>query len=114
MTGVVPHIIVMGMPQFIIMSIVPQHILSMSMFIMPVGSIAHVMPLAVISQVIDGVIGMPQHIIMGMPQQVIMQDVPFFIIVVSIVHMSCIMAMVVPSAGVIVQTMPFSLIAQVM
>ena len=42
--GMVPHIMVMGMPQFIILVIMSQHILSMSMLIMPVGIIMQLMP----------------------------------------------------------------------
>ncbi len=44
MTGMEPHIIVIGMPQLIRRVIVSQHIFSMSMLIMPAGIIMHVMP----------------------------------------------------------------------
>lgn len=63
MQGVLPHIIVIGMPQAIIRFMVSQHIFSMSMLIMPVGIIVQVMAVAVISQVIFGIIGMPQQLI---------------------------------------------------
>ena len=67
MQGVLPHIMVIGMPQAIMRSMVSQHILSMSMLIMPIGIIVQVMPVAVISQVIFGIIAMPQQLIIGMP-----------------------------------------------
>ncbi len=44
MTGMAPHIIVIGMPQLIMRVIVSQHIFSISMLIMPAGAIMHVMP----------------------------------------------------------------------
>jgi hypothetical protein len=65
MHGVLPHIMVIGMPQDIIRFIVSQHILSMSMLIIPVGIIMQVMPVAVISQVIFGIIAIPQQPIIG-------------------------------------------------
>ncbi len=65
MHGVLPHIMVIGMPQAIMLFIVSQHILSISMLIMPVGIIMQVMPDAVISQVIVGIIAMPQQLIIG-------------------------------------------------
>jgi hypothetical protein len=104
--GILPHIMVMGMPQFIILVIMSQHILSMSMLIMPVGIMVQLMPLAVISHFIIGVMAMPQQLIIGMPAQLIMQDIPFAIMDVSIVHMSFIMSMVMPSPGIIMHTMP--------
>jgi len=67
MQGVLPHIIVIGMPQAIMRFMVSQHILSMSMLIMPIGIIMQLMPVAVISQVIFGIIAMPQQLIIGMP-----------------------------------------------
>jgi hypothetical protein len=42
--GIEPQAIVIGMPQLIMRVIMSQHILSMSMLIMPVGIIVHVMP----------------------------------------------------------------------
>lgn len=42
--GIVPHIIVIGMPQPIIFSICMQHMRSMSIDIMPFGIIMHTMP----------------------------------------------------------------------
>ncbi|MEJ0084546.1 MAG: hypothetical protein WDO72_02585 [Pseudomonadota bacterium] len=65
MHGVLPHIMVIGMPQSIMRFMVLQHILSISMVIMPVGIIMQVMPVAVISQVIFGIIAMPQQLIIG-------------------------------------------------
>ena len=112
--GMEPHIMVIGMPQFIIWVIMSQHILSMSMLIMPVGIMVQLMPLAVISNFIDGVIAMPQQLIIGIPAQVIMQDMPLDIIDVIIVHMSFIMSMVVPSPGIIMHIMPCAVISQLM
>jgi hypothetical protein len=43
-TGIEPHIMVIGMPQFIICIIMSQHVLSMSMLIAPVGIIMQVIP----------------------------------------------------------------------
>jgi hypothetical protein len=111
--GIVPHIMVIGIPQLIIWVIVSQHILSMSMLIMPVGIIMHCMPLAVISQVIIGFIAMPQQLIIGMPAHIIMQGVPFFIIDIMVMHMLFIMSMLMPSAGIIMHCIPLSVIVQV-
>jgi hypothetical protein len=105
-TGMVPHIMVIGMPQFIICVIMSQHILSMSMLIAPIGIIMQFMPCRVISQVIFGIMGMPQQLIIGMPAQVIMQDMPLLIIEVSMEHMSFIISMVMPSPGIMVHIMP--------
>ena len=44
MTGMLPHIMVIGMPQFIICVIMSQHIRSMSMLIAPIGIIMQLMP----------------------------------------------------------------------
>jgi len=112
--GIWPHIMVIGIPQLIIFVIISQHILSMSMLIMPVGIIMQVMPCFVISQVIFGIIAMPQQLIIGMPQQVIMQLIPLSIMDIISVHMSFIMSIVVPSPGIIVHIMPFAVISQVM
>ena len=101
------------MPQPIIFVIMSQHILSMSMLIMPVGIIMQLMPFGVISQVIIGFIDMPQQLIMGMPEHIIMQGVPFFIIIMSVAHMSFIMSMLMPSAGIIMHCIPLSVIMQV-
>ncbi len=65
MHGVSPHIMVIGMPQAIMRFIISQHILSISMLIMPVGIIMQVMPVAVISHIILGIIAMPQQLIIG-------------------------------------------------
>lgn len=43
-TGMEPHIMVIGMPQFIICVIMSQHILSMSMLIALIGTIMQFMP----------------------------------------------------------------------
>jgi hypothetical protein len=104
--GMEPHIMVIGMPQFIILVIMSQHILSMSMLIMLIGIIVQLMPLAVISHFMAGIMAMPQQLIIGMPAQVMEQDMPFAIIDVSMVHMSFIMSMVVPSPGIIMHVMP--------
>jgi len=112
MTGMEPHIMVIGMPQFIICVIMSQHILSISMLIAPIGIIMQVMPWRVISQDIFGIIAMPQQLIIGMPAQVIMQLMPLFIIDMSMVHMSFIISMVVPSPGIIEHIMPRSVIEQ--
>jgi len=65
MHGVLPHIMVIGMPQAIMRFIVSQHIFSISMLIMPVGIIVQVMPVPVISHIIFGIIAMPQQLIIG-------------------------------------------------
>ena len=85
---------------------VSQHIFSISMLIMPVGIIMHSMPLAVMVQVIFGIMAMPQQLIMGMPEHIIPTGVPHAIISVSIEHMLFIMSMLMPSAGIIVHFMP--------
>jgi hypothetical protein len=104
--GMEPHIMVIGMPQLIMLVIMSQHILSISMPIMPVGFIVQVIPLPVISQVMVGHMGMPQQLIMGMPAHIIMHGVPFFIMTFNMVHMSFIMSMLIPSAGIIMHFMP--------
>ncbi|MEJ1964127.1 MAG: hypothetical protein WDO56_22325 [Gammaproteobacteria bacterium] len=114
MHGVVPHIMVIGIPQAIMRFIVSQHILSISMLIMPVGIIMQVMPFAVISQVIFGIMAMPQQLIIGMPAHIMPTGVPQLIISVSIEHMDFIMSMLMPSAGIIMHFMPWSVIEQVM
>ncbi len=112
--GMVPHISVIGMPQLIIFVIMAQHISSMAMLIMPVGISMHCMPFAVISQLIIGFMAMPQQLIMGIPEHIIMHGVPFFIIMVMVMHMSFIMSMLMPSAGIIMHCIPLSVIVQVM
>jgi len=113
MHGVVPHIMVIGIPHAIMLFIVLQHILSISMLIMPVGIIMQVMPLAVISQVIFGIMAMPQQLIIGMPAHIIPTGVPQLIISVSIEHMLFIISMLTPSAGIITHCMPLSVIEHV-
>jgi hypothetical protein len=112
--GIEPHIMVIGIPQLIIFVIISQHILSMSMLIMPAGIIMQAMPLDVISQAIMGFMGIPQQLIIGMPEHIIMHGVPFFIIIVMVVHMSFNMSMLMPSAGIIMHCMPLSVMEQVM
>jgi hypothetical protein len=112
--GIEPHIIDIGMPQLIMRIIMSQHILSMSMLIMPVGIIMHVMPWPLISKLMAGIMGMPQQLIIGWPAHIIMQGVPFFIMVVNMLHMSFIISMVAPSPGVIMHFMPLSVMVQVM
>jgi hypothetical protein len=112
--GMEPHIRVIGIPQLIIFVIMSQHILSMSMLIMPAGIIMQVMPFAVISHVITGFMGIPQQLIIGMPEHIIMHGVPFFIIMLMVAHMSFIMSMLMPSAGIIMHCMPLSVMVQVM
>ena len=114
MQGVLPHMRVMGIPQAIMRFIVSQHIFSMSMLIMPVGIIMHVMPFALISHVIFGIMAMPQQLIMGMPAHVMPTGVPQLIMSMSIEHIAFIVSMLMPSAGVIMHFMPWSVIEQVM
>ena len=104
--GIVPHMRVIGMPQLIIFVMVSQHILSMSMLIMPVGIIMQLMPVALISQVIFGIIGMPQQLIMGIPAHIMPTGQPQAIISLSMAHMLFIMSIDVPSAGIIMHFMP--------
>ena len=112
--GTEPHIMVIGMPQLIMRVIMSQHILSMSMLIMPVGIIVQVMPFEAISKLIVGFMGMPQQLIIGIPEHIIMHGVPFFIMALMVAHMSFIISMVMPSAGIIMHCMPFSVMAHVM
>lgn len=113
-TGVAPQHIVIGMPQAIIWFIVSQHMASMSMLIMPIGIRVQTMPLAVISQVMRGIIGMPQQLIIGAPAHIMPTGVPQAIMRFIMAQRSRIMSMVVPSPGIMVQTMPASVMAQVM
>ena len=112
MHGIEPHIMVIGMPQAIIRFIMSQQHLSMSMPIMPLGIIIIIMPLAVISNFIMGIIGMPQQLIIGMPLHIMPHGVPLAIISFIIMHMERIISMDVPSAGSIMQSMPWSVIEQ--
>lgn len=106
MHGVLPHIMVMGMPQAIIRFIVSQHIFSISMLIMPVGIIMQSMPFAVMVHAIFGIMAMPQQLIIGMPEHIIPTGVPQAIMSVSITHRLFIMSMLMPSAGTIEHFMP--------
>jgi len=101
MHGIVPHIRVIGMPHAIMLFIVSQHILSMSMLIMPIGIIMQSMPFAVMVQVIFGIMAMPQQLIIGMPEHIMPTGVPLAIMSVSIVHMLFIISMLEPSPGII-------------
>ena len=112
MTGIEPHIMVIGMPQAIIRFIMSQQLLSMSMLIMPLGIIISIMPLAAISNFIIGIIGMPQQLIIGMPLHIIPHGVPLAIMSFIIMHMERSISMLVPSAGSIMHNMPWSLIEQ--
>ena len=113
MHGVVPHIMVIGMPQAIMRFIVSQHILSISMLIMPVGIIMQSMPFAVIVQDIFGIMGMPQQLIIGMPEHIMPTGVPQAIMSVIIMQRLFIISMLVPSAGIIEHFMPSAVIMQV-
>jgi hypothetical protein len=110
--GIVPHIMVIGMPQAIMLFIMSQQHFSMSMFIMPIGIIMHIMPLSVISQCMRGIIAMPQQLIIGMPLHIMPQGMPLAILSFIIMHMERIISMLVPSAGIIMHIMPLSVIVQ--
>ena len=110
--GIEPHIIVIGIPQAIMLFIMSQQHFIMSMLIMPIGIIIHIMPLSVISMLILGIIAMPQQLIIGMPLHMMPQLMPLAIIVFIIMHMERIISIVVPSAGIIMHIMPFSVIEQ--
>ncbi len=112
--GMLPHIMVIGMPQLIMRFMLSQHIFSMSMFIMPVGIIMQTMPLASILQVISGIIGMPQQAIIGMPPHIMPQGVPLDIIDIIMSQQSFIISMVQPSAGFITHIMPSAVMEQSM
>lgn len=63
-----PHIIIIGMPPFIMAIMRLQHSMNMAGSIPSIGFISHIMPLSVILQVIMPIIiGMGIGIIMGMP-----------------------------------------------
>lgn len=114
MSGMAPHVIIIGMPLAIMRVVMSQHIFSMSMLIAPMGIIMHFMPCGVISHVIFGIIGIPQHIIIGMPLQVIMTGIPLAIIAFIMAQQSFIISMSVPSAGIIMHIMPSGVIEQAM
>ena len=109
-----PHIMAMVMPQPIMRFIMSQHMAIMSMPMAPAGFIMQRMPVAVISHVMAGIIGMPQHIIIGMPLQVIMQGMPQSIIDCIMAQQSFIMSIDMPSAGIIMHSMPSAVMLQVM
>lgn len=112
--GVLPHIMVIGMPQAIMRFMVSQHIFSMSMLIMPVGFIMQTMPMSSILHSIAGIIGMPQQLIIGMPAHIIVHGVPQAIIDVIISQQDFSMSMLVPSAGFIAHIMPSMVMVQSM
>ena len=112
--GMPPHIMVIGMPQPIMCFMLSQHIFSMSIDIMPAGFIMQTMPILSMVQVIAGIIGMPQQVIIGMPAQVMPHGVPLDIIDVIMSQQSCIIAIVVPSAGFITHIMPSAVMEQSM
>lgn len=112
--GMLPHIMVIGMPQPIMRSIDSQHILSMSMLIMPMGIIMQTMPCDSILQVIFGIIGMPQHDIIGMLPHIIPHGVPLAIIDIIMSQQSLSISIVQPSAGFITHIMPSAVIEQSM
>lgn len=112
--GMLPHIMVIGMPQPIMRSMVSQHILSMSMLIMPVGIIMQTMPCDSIVQVIFGIIGMPQQAIIGMLPHIIPHGAPLAIIDIIVSQQSFSISIVQPSAGFITHIMPSAVMAQSM
>lgn len=112
--GMPPQVMVMGMPQAIIRSMVSQHIFIMSMLIMPVGFIMQTMPPDSMVQVIIGIIGMPQQAIIGMLPHIIPQGVPQAIIDVIMSQQAWSISMVVPSAGFITHIMPSAVMEQSM
>lgn len=112
--GMLPHIMVMGMPQPIMRFIDSQHIFSMSMLIMPVGIIMQTMPLDSIVHVILGIIGMPQQDIIGMLPHIMPHGVPLAIIDIIMSQQSLSMSMLQPSAGFITHIMPSAVMEQSM
>jgi hypothetical protein len=112
--GMLPHIMVIGMPQPIMRFMVSQHILSMSMLIMPVGIIMQTMPCDSILQVIFGIIGMPQQLIIGMLPHIIPHGVPQAIIDIIMSQQSFSISIVQPSAGFITHIMPSAVMEQSM
>jgi hypothetical protein len=109
-----PQVIAIVMPQPSMRFIMSQHIAIMSMLMAPRGIIMQRMPVGVISQLMAGIIGMPQHIIIGMPLQVIMQGMPQSIIDCIMSQQSFIMSIDMPSAGIIMHSMPCAVMSQVM
>lgn len=112
--GMLPQAMVIGMPQPIMLFMVSQHILSMSMLIMPVGIIMQTMPCDPIVQVIDGIIGMPQQLIIGMFPHIMPQGVPQAIIDIIMSQQSLSISIELPSAGFITHIMPSLVIEQSM
>lgn len=112
--GMVPHIMVIGMPQPIMRFMLSQHILSMSMLIMPVGIIMQTMPRDSIVQVIFGIIGMPQQAIIGMLPHIMPHGVPQAIIDVIMSQQSLSISIELPSAGFITHIMPSAVMEQSM
>lgn len=79
-----PHIIIIGMPPFIMAIMRLQHSMNMASSMPAIGFISHIMPVSVILQVIMPIIGMGIGIIMGMPPIIgimpFMGIMPFIII----------------------------------
>lgn len=112
--GMLPHIIVIGMPQPNIRLMFSQQILSISMLIMPVGVIMQTIPCASISHDIAGIIGMPQQLIIGICPHIIAHGVPLAIIDIIMSQQSVSISIVQPSAGFITHIMPSPFMAQSM
>lgn len=112
--GMLPHIMVIGMPQAIIRFMVSQHIFIMSMDIMPAGFIMQTMPSPCMLQSIAGIIGMPQQAIIGMLPHIIPHGVPQAIIDIIMSQQALSMSMDVPSAGFITHIMPSAVMRQSM
>ena len=112
--GMLPHIMVIGMPHAIIRFMVSQHIFIMSMPIMPAGFIMQTMPSACMLHSIAGIIGMPQHDIIGMLPHIIPHGVPQAIIDIIMSQQAFIISIVVPSAGFITHIMPSAVMRQSM
>lgn len=130
------QLIIIGMLQsFIIFIIRAQQFFIMSMFMPAIGMTLHIMPSAImehsITHFIDG-IGMPiigmgimaliigiamaacdMHIMLMLPQCIII-GMPQFIIICIISALFLNIAMSMPAAGIILHTMPSSIISQVM
>lgn len=135
-SGMPLQLIIIGMLQsFSIFIIRAQQFFIMSMFMPAIGMILHIMPSAIrvhsITHFIEG-IGMPiigigiimfiigiamaawdMHIMLMLPQCIII-GMPQFIIICIISALFLNMAMSMPAAGIILHTMPSSIMSQVM
>jgi hypothetical protein len=132
--GIPLQLIIIGMLQsFIIFIIKAQQLFIMSMFMPAIGMTLHIMQSAItvhsITHFIDG-IGMPiigiimlaigmamlagdMHIMLMLPQCIII-GMPQFIIICIMSALFLNMAMSMPAAGIILHSMPSSIISQVM